>query len=187
MQCVATPLTAWQVCRMPIVEINPANPLVDGRQSQRALEIRRGVVRHFSQTGMTFVSELPLSSGRRADLIGMDRKGRFTIIEIKSSIGDFRADSKWPDYHGFCDAFCFATLPDVPQDIFPRDQGLVIADGYGAEIIRSGEIEPLAGATRKALTLRLARAAAARLERVLAHHEVHGLALPDGLDALSGD
>ncbi|MEZ5872899.1 MAG: MmcB family DNA repair protein [Nitratireductor sp.] len=171
---------------MPILDVDPANPLVDGRQSMRALEIRRGVIRHFSQTGMVLVAELPLASGRRADLIGMDRKGRFTIIEIKSSVEDFRADNKWPDYHGYCDQFYFATLPDVPADIFPPDQGFIVADSYGAEIIRDGEIEPLAGATRKALTLRFARAAAARLERVLQHHEASGLVLPQNLDGIDG-
>ena len=172
---------------MPILDISPVNPLVDGRQSLRAMEIRRGVVRHFSQTGMALIAELPLASGRRADLIGMDRKGRFTIVEIKSSVEDFRSDNKWPDYHGFCDAFYFATLPDVPADIFPQDQGFIIADNYGAEIIRSGEITALAGATRKALTLRFARAAAARLERVLQHHDVNGLVMPDGISSISGD
>ena len=165
MQCVATPLTAWQVCRMPIVEINPANPLVDGRQSQRALEIRRGVVRHFSQTGMTFVSELPLSSGRRADLIGMDRKGRFTIIEIKSSIGDFRADSKWPDYRAYCDQLFFATHAGVAMHHFPQEAGFIVADGYGAEIVRPAPEHKLAAAARKAMTLRFARLAAGRATR----------------------
>lgn len=171
---------------MPLVDFHPANPLVDGRQSTRALEIRRGVVRHFAELGVALMSELPLASGRRADLIGMDGKGRFVIVEIKSSVEDFRADRKWPDYLAHCDAFYFATHPAVPQEIFPGEQGLIVADGHGAEIVRPSAAGAMAGATRKALTLRFARAAALRLERVLAHHDAAGLTPPPGLRDLDG-
>ena len=111
---------------MPILELNASNPLVDGRQSERAMLVRRGVVRHFAEAGVTFVAELPLSSGRRADLVGMDRRGRITIIEIKSSVEDFRTDGKWPEYLQHCDAFFFATHGGVPEAIFPQTQGLIV-------------------------------------------------------------
>ena len=167
---------------MPILEIHAANPLVDGRQSQRALAIRRGVVRHFQELGFSVLAELPLASGRRADLICVDRKGDFTIVEVKSSIEDFRVDRKWPEYLVHCDRFYFATHCEVPLEIFPEDQGLIVADHYGAEIVRnSGECR-LSGATRKALTNRFARVAANRLERVLAHYEMSGLDLPPSLN-----
>jgi len=172
---------------MPIVNFAPQNPMLDGRQSERALLIRRGVMRHFQEAGMALIAELPLASGRRADLIGMDRRGRFTIVEIKSSVEDFRADGKWPDYLMHCDDFFFATHAGVPQEIFPAEQGLIIADHFGAEIMRGPVAGNLAGATRKALTLRFARAAAWRLERVLAHHEASGGVLPDGFSAIDGD
>jgi hypothetical protein len=172
---------------MPIVDFAPSNPLVDGRQSERALMIRRGVTRMFQESGMVLIAELPLASGRRADLIGMDARGRFTIVEIKSSVEDFRTDGKWPDYLFHCDAFFFATHAGVPRDIFPPDQGLIVADHYGGEILRDSVAGSLAGATRKALTLRFARAAAARLERVLSHCEAAGESLPDGLHRLIGD
>lgn len=172
---------------MPIIDLTAANPLVDGRQSERALAIRRGVMRLLRETGITVVAELPLASGRRADLVGLDAKGRFHIIEIKSSIEDFRTDSKWPDYLLHCDRFFFATHPEVPQDIFPGTEGLIVADSYGAEIIRDSREGKLAGATRKAMTLRFARAAAGRLERIVEHHEATGLALPEGLRDIDGD
>jgi hypothetical protein len=168
---------------MPILNLHADNPMTDGRQSDRALAIRRGVARLFGEAGCALVSELPLASGRRADIICLDGKGRFTIIEIKSSIEDFRVDTKWPDYHAHCDAFFFATLPDVPREIFPVDEGLIVADSYGAEIIRDTQHRPLAGATRRALLLRFARASAGRLERVLAHCDMHDQELPpDVLD-----
>jgi hypothetical protein len=172
---------------MPIVDFATTNPLVDGRQSERALMVRRGVTRLFQESGMALIAELPLASGRRADLIGMDRRGRFTIVEVKSSVEDFRADGKWPDYLMHCDSFYFATHAGVPREIFPQEQGLIVADHYGAEILRDSVEGGLAGATRKALTLRFARAAAARLERVLSHCEAAGESLPDGLHKLSGD
>ena len=159
---------------MPIVNLNPVNPLQDGRQSLRALEIRRGVVRQFQNMGLALISELTLANNRRADLIGIDRKGQVVIIEIKSSVEDFRVDKKWPEYQQFCDMFYFATLADVPADIFPESEGLIIADNYGCEIIREAETQKLAGATRKALTMRFARASAQRLERVLDSHKPWG-------------
>jgi hypothetical protein len=48
-------------------------------------------------------------------------------------------------------------------ELLPEDTGLIIADGYDAEILRMGPETKLAGARRKAVTQRFARAAAQRL------------------------
>jgi len=138
-------------------------PPVDGRQSEAALAIQRGVGRLFRQQGYSVVMELSLASGRRADLVGLGPTGDIWIVEIKSSIEDFRADLKWPDYRPSCDRLFFATKPGVPLEIFPGDAGLILADGYGAEILRSAPEHRLAGATRKAMLLRFGQAAANRL------------------------
>jgi hypothetical protein len=82
---------------------------------------------------------------------------------VKSSVEDFRVDQKWPFYRAHCDRLYFATTVRVPQEIFPVDCGLIIADAYGAEIIREAPEHRLAAATRKAVTLRFARLAAMRL------------------------
>ena len=149
---------------MPIVSPVPlANPLVDGRQSQRALMVRRGVQRLFLQMGATLIPELCLVTGRRADLVALMKNGDIWIIEIKSSIEDFRVDRKWPEYRLFSDRFFFATHPDVPADIFPEECGFILSDGYGAEILRDAPEHRLTAPTRKALTLRMARPGAARL------------------------
>lgn len=150
---------------MPILRLAQSNPLTDGRQSERALAIRRGIVCLLEEYGSAVLAEFPLANGRRVDLLALDRKGQFTIIEIKSSIEDFRSDSKWPDYRAYCDQFAFATAPDVPPEIFPEEEGLFIADQFGAEMLRAPVETKLAGASRKALTLRFARIAAIRLER----------------------
>ncbi len=79
-------------------------------------------------------------------------------MEIKSSIEDWKADHKWPEYRAYCDRLFFATHPAVPREIFPEECGFILSDGYGAEILREAPEHRLAGATRKALMLRFARA-----------------------------
>jgi hypothetical protein len=148
---------------MPLVTALAVNPLIDGRQSERALLVRRGVQRLLVQLGAHVLPEVSLASGRRADLVALTAKGDLWIIEIKSSIEDFRVDRKWPGYRLYSDRFFFATHPDVPASIFPEDCGFILSDGYGAEILRDAPETRLSPATRKAMMLRLARAGAARL------------------------
>ena len=148
---------------MPIVSPILSNPLVDGRQSERAMVIRRGVQRLLAEMGARVLPELSLATGRRADLVALTRKGDIWIIEIKSSVEDFRVDRKWPEYRLFCDRFFFATHPEVPASIFPEECGFILSDGYGAEMLRDAPEHRVPPATRKALMLRVARAGAARL------------------------
>jgi hypothetical protein len=135
----------------------------DGRQSETALAIQRGVGRLFRAHGYAVVTELVLATGRRADVIALGPSGEITIVEIKSSIADFRADGKWPDYAPYCDRLYFASHAGVPHEIFPEAAGLILADAYGAEILREAPLSPLVAARRKAMTLRFAQAAAYRL------------------------
>lgn len=148
---------------MPLVSAHSINPLSDGRQSDRALAIRRGVQLLLRDHGFAIVPEMTLANGRRADLIALGGDGSIVIVEIKSSPEDFLADHKWPDYRDFCDRFYFATLPDVPQSLFPDACGFIRADGHGAAILVDAPEHRLAAARRKALTLRFARFAADRL------------------------
>jgi hypothetical protein len=138
-------------------------PPADGRQSESALAIQRGVGRLIRQQRFAMVTELSLATGRRADVVALGPAGEIWIVEIKSSVEDFRVDMKWPDYRLSCDRFLFATHAGVPLDIFPRDAGLILADGYGAEVVRPAPEHRLAGATRKAMLLRFGQAAANRL------------------------
>ena len=148
---------------MPIVSPLSVNPLADGRQSERAMVIRRGVQRLLAEMGARVLPELSLATGRRADLVALTPKGDIWIIEIKSSVEDFRVDRKWPEYRLFCDRFFFATHPEVPASIFPEECGFILSDGYGAEMLRDAPEHRVPPATRKALMLRVARAGAARL------------------------
>ena len=143
--------------------LSPPEPLADGRQSETALMIRRGVGRLMRSCGYALIAELGLASGHRADLVALGPKSELAIVEIKSSLEDLRADRKWPHYHAHCDRFYFATRPGVPLDAFPEGAGLILADGFGAEILREAPEHRLAGATRRAMLLRFAHAAAKRL------------------------
>jgi hypothetical protein len=148
---------------MPMIATIRAHPLLDGRQSERAMIVRRGVQRMLGALDMTALPEIALPGGRRADLVALTRKGEIWIVEIKSSVEDFRADRKWPEYRLHCDAFFFATHPEVPAGIFPADAGFILSDGYGAEILRDAPEHRLPPHLRRAMTLRLARVGAARL------------------------
>jgi len=147
----------------------PANALVsllppDGRQSQTALAVARGSARLLHQFGFSCVSELALPSGRRADIVALNNAGDIWIVEVKSSIADFRADQKWTDYRAHCDRLFFATTMEVPCEIFPKDTGLIVADAFGAQIVCEAPEHRLHAATRKCMMLAFARCAAQRLQ-----------------------
>jgi len=145
---------------VPVIRALP----VDGRQSQTALTLARGTTRLLHQLGFSAVSELPLPSGRRADLVALNDKGDVWIVEIKSSIEDFRADQKWQDYRAHCDRLFFATTLEVPCEIFPKDTGLIVADAFGAQLVCEAPEHRLHAATRKCMMLSFARCAALRLQ-----------------------
>ncbi|SMC89756.1 MmcB family DNA repair protein [Rhizobium sp. RU36D] len=148
---------------MTIVSVMDNNPLIDGRQSDRAMLVRRGVQVLLHEMRHAVLPELSLASGRRADLITLSEKGEIWIVEIKTSIEDFRVDRKWPEYRLHCDRLFFATHPQVPLEIFPEDCGLLLSDGYGAHMVREAPEHRLSPATRKAVTLSFSRNAAQRL------------------------
>jgi hypothetical protein len=161
--------------------LSPLIVPVDRRQSLTALAVSRGTQRLLLTLGRSCVAELPLISGRRADLVALSGDGEIWIVEIKSSIEDFRADRKWTDYRMHCDRLFFATAIHVPLDIFPADAGLILADSYGAELVREAPQHRLHAATRKSVTLAFARAAAGRLQALYDPQGLYGRELSDKL------
>ena len=119
-----------------------------------------------AQLGYAPLLEAPLPNGRRADLMALGPRGEVAIVEVKSSVEDFRADQKWRDYPPYCDAFFFAVAPEFPRVVLPAGPGLIVADGFGGAILIDAPITPLAASRRKALTLTFARLAASRLVAV---------------------
>lgn len=126
--------------------------------------ICRGAIRLMHQRGFASVTELTLANGRRADIAALGPGGEFTLIEVKSCRADFMTDQKWPDYQPFCDRFYFAVDEAFPVELIPDEAGLIIADGFGGDVVREAPETPLVAARRKALTLRFARLAALRLQ-----------------------
>ena len=152
---------------MGVLRLQPAIVPTDGRQSQTALEVAVGTRRLLASHGFPSLTELTLASGRRADIVALGPDGAIWIVEIKSSVADFRADGKWPGYRDYCDRFSFAVPPNFPIEILPVDAGLVLADAFGAAMARQAPEHCLNGARRKAVMLRFAHAAAGRLHMLV--------------------
>ena len=137
--------------------------LRDGRQSPAAADICRGVARLLRAHGMASLAEVQLANGRRADVVAIATDGEIWIAEIKSSIEDFRADAKWHDYLGCCDAYYFAVMDDFPRELLPAEHGLIIADEHDAVILREAPHRPMPASRRRAQILRFGLVAAQRL------------------------
>ena len=152
---------------MSLLRLQPLAPTRDGRQSQTALEVCVGTRRLLASHGFASVPELTLASGRRADIMALGPEGTLWIVEIKSCVADFRTDGKWPDYREFCDRFSFAVPADFPTEILPGETGLILADAFGAALVREAPEHRLCASRRKAVLLRFAHAAAGRLHMLV--------------------
>lgn len=134
-----------------------------------ALAVARGIARLFARNGIWCLPEMPLRNHRRADLMGLDENGRIVIVEIKVSRADLLGDSKWPDYLEFCDRFYWGVPPELDraplegEAYLPDRCGIIVADGYDAEIVRPAASVPLAAARRRTEVERLARTAMRRI------------------------
>ena len=138
-------------------------PPPDRRQSETALAIARGTARLLRSLGFSCISELPLPSGRRADLVALNARGDIWIVEIKSSLEDLRADHKWQDYRAHCDRLFFAFTQDLPCEIFPAETGLIVSAGLEADLLHDAPRHPIASSRRRALLQRFALLSAGRL------------------------
>jgi hypothetical protein len=137
-----------------------------------ALAVVRGASRLLADLGFAVIPEFVIGCGRRADIAGIDGRGRIVLVEVKVSLADFRGDAKWPDYLDYCDTFFFAVPPEFPREAvegplaWPERTGLIVADRFGAAILRPAPHVPMNGSRRKAETLRFALTAAGRLHRI---------------------
>lgn len=144
--------------------------------SPSAKDVARGIKRLFARNDIWCVEEMTLKNNRRADLMGIDASGRVVIVEIKVARGDLLGDTKWPDYLDFCDRFFWGVPPGLDRIALdteaysPERCGVIVGDGYDAEIIRQAPSEPLAPARRKSQVERLARIAMRRNTALLDPH-----------------
>ncbi|QPM90067.1 MmcB family DNA repair protein [Pseudooceanicola algae] len=144
---------------MPITTLVP-----DPAAPQPGQLLARGVCRMLITHGFASLEEFVPERGKRMDVLGLGPKGEIWCVECKSSRADFLSDGKWQGYLDWCDRFFWAVDADFPLDLLPGGTGLILADSYGGEIIRMPDESKLAGARRKALTLKFARDAARRLQ-----------------------
>lgn len=151
----------FEIDPLPIPE--PDRP-ASGLPGQR---LARGVARAFAASGHAVLVEVPLANGRRADVLALGPSGEVALVEVKSSLADFRSDHKWADYVGFCEAFWFAVPEGFPVGVLPQAAGILVADDFDAAVLRPAPaVAALPAARRRALTLRFARLAALRLQRL---------------------
>jgi len=135
--------------------------------------ITKGTMRLLHSMGYSALCELSLSNGRRADLVGVGKSGGVIIVEVKSCLADFRADNKWQDYLPYSDEFYFAVDANFPIDVLseqaslPSVTGIIVADAYGGDVIRSAFSRKLHPARRRTVHLKMARVGALRLARPL--------------------
>lgn len=167
----------WGMSESPALP-SPAPP----GDEREALAVARGICRLFARNNIWCLPEMPLRNGRRADLMGIDEKGRVVIVEIKVARADLLGDAKWPDYLDYCDRFYWGLPPHLDRacldqaEFRPDSCGVIVADGYDAEILRPAPSLALAAARRKVEVERLARAA---LRRAM-------IAADPGFDMLTG-
>ena len=128
--------------------------LSDPRDLARGLA--RGIARWLADLGYESLAEFRLISGRRADVAAIDKNARFVIVEIKSSEADLRADGKWEEYLPYCDEFYFAVPEGFPQELLPDEHGILVADAFGAAIIRRSPAGGMNGSRRSAQVRRFA-------------------------------
>lgn len=125
--------------------------------------LARGVCRHLRQYNFLTLEEFVPAPGLRVDVMALGPKGELWVVECKSSRADFQTDNKWQGYLDYCDRYFWAIDANFPVELLPDGTGMMLADGYDADILRMPEEAKLTAALRKKLTLKFARNAADRL------------------------
>lgn len=127
-------------------------------------KLARGVARLLVGMGHAPLAEFVPKKGLRVDIASIAPDGEIWIVECKSSRADFASDRKWQGYLEWCDRYFWAVDAGFDLDLLPRDQGLIHADAWGAELVRMPEASRLAPARRARILRDLARASALRLQ-----------------------
>ena len=120
-----------------------------------------------AEQGLSPLTEFTLPNGRRVDVAAIGADGQLATVEVKVSLEDFRGDTKWGEYLEYCDRYYFAVPDGFPLEVLPDAHGLIVADRFGAAIIRPAPLSQLVAARRKAMLIRFARTAAERYGRLV--------------------
>ena len=82
-------------------------------------------------------------------MVTINDKGWITIIEIKSSVADFRNDKKWNEYIEWADQFYFGVAQNFPIEILPKEHGIITTDGFDMHEAQPSPVQKLNGSRRK--------------------------------------
>lgn len=99
-------------------------------RSQIAAALKDAAAFYLLRNGFSVVFELGVMpwGARRADIVANKISGKIVILEVKSSVADFRTDKKWRDYLQWCDKFLFCMTEDVFEklkDELPDEAGVI--------------------------------------------------------------
>ncbi len=128
--------------------------------------LTRGVCRLFQRLGCGTLTEFKLSNGRRVDVMAIDRNGDFVIIEVKSTVSDYRGDRKWHEYLPFSERFYFAVPQGFPLHLLPDDCGLIVADPFEAAVRRESLARKINSSRKRRQLIRFALTASDRLRNI---------------------
>jgi hypothetical protein len=112
-------------------------------RTETAEALKKASAMMFFKYGFSLTFELGILpwGRRRADVIGCKIKGDLVLIEVKSSVADFRSDDKWTEYLPFADRVYLAFTKEVAKKIYnnhelkariPKRVGILVLgdDGY---------------------------------------------------------
>lgn len=99
-------------------------------RSQVAAALKKAAAFYLFRYGFAVTYELGVMpwGSRRADIVANKVSGKIVILEVKSSLADFRTDKKWRSYLDYCDKFMFCTTEELYakiKDELPPEVGVV--------------------------------------------------------------
>ena len=125
----------------------------------------RGVSRLLLERGFSPLLEFTLPTGRRLDVAAISEAGEITAVEIKVSLADFARTKNGRNISTIATAIISRCRRISGRDACRPSTGLIVADRFGAAIVREAPHAPIAAARRKSLLIRFARTAAERFAR----------------------
>lgn len=101
-------------------------------RTEIANNIKKTVAKRFKKKKRAVYFELGVARGGklRADVLALAMNGHIVIVEVKSSVSDFRTDKKMAGYLPYCNQFYLAVTSKVYAKI--KDE---IIDGAGVLIL----------------------------------------------------
>lgn len=140
--------------------------MVTRKEIADALKVAAANLFFKSRYSCTYELGLESWGAIRADVVAVKLSGHIVIVEVKSSVADFKADNKFKRYLKYCDRFYFCFTPDTWNKIqakeelisrVPKRAGVILLlnSGY-ARIVRPCKIKEMNTDNRLAILARLA-------------------------------